>query len=230
MSLLRVGTRQVSRRSLNVHQAPSLRRNIGDWERRDGIILYGVPTLATPADIQKACAGRLQDVQDVQLVYRNFRPDGRAMITISNPELISKTLRLLKPLHVCGVEVHPVANYSLDIFSQRQRSAAETRSKEVEVIGSGAEFPHIERSVVLWGMPGSVSEGDVARALTGFKTELKDGKPLIQKLPKPEKFSIFSRFVIVMSSVSEARRLARAWHLTPWFDGNEDLIRAQALH
>ncbi|KAG6874059.1 hypothetical protein C0995_006916 [Termitomyces sp. Mi166 len=204
------------------------RRNmssIDNYTIPNRITLYEVPRLITPSDIRRAIAGKVEDVMNVQLDYKGFRPSGKVVITIGNTEHLAKSLRAIKSLTVCGMETRAVAQYGPDPTGVKRLA-----NKSVDGNGLNGNYPNLERNVVLWGLPGKATIDNVATALSNFKTEKKYGKPVIVKLEKPEgKFTIFSRFVVTMASISEARRLARAWHMTPWNPNSTDLIRAQVL-
>ncbi|KAG6868277.1 hypothetical protein C0993_005562 [Termitomyces sp. T159_Od127] len=154
--------------------------SLGDYTTRNRITLYEVPNLVTPGDIRRAIADKTEGVMNVQIDYKGFRPSGRAMLTMDNPEFLAKNLRALKSLHICGVKVRPVAHYSPD------SRASDPEDPDKGVTGNGPEgnFPHVERNVVLWGMPGKTSVDDVALALRDFKVERKKEKTIIVKLEK----------------------------------------------
>ncbi|KAG6845732.1 hypothetical protein H0H87_004998 [Tephrocybe sp. NHM501043] len=211
-------------------------KSIGNYVIPNRITLYGMSNLITRGDIRRAYGDKLKGVMDVQIDYKAFRPSGKAIITMSRPEFVPGNLHSLKPFTVCGHELHAVAQYASEPSNAPRTRGIRGLTQAVErgiINGNGPDgsFANIERSVVLWGLPGKTTAEEVGRALLAdFKPEKKNGKPVVIKLERIDgKFTLFSRFVVTMSSVSEARRLARAWHLTPWLTNSPDAIRAQVL-
>ncbi|KAG6896132.1 hypothetical protein C0992_010173 [Termitomyces sp. T32_za158] len=139
-----------------------------------------------------------------QIDYKGFRPSGKAMLTMENPEHLAKNLRALSSLHICGVKVRPVAHYSPD-------STYDPEDPDKGVTGNGPEgnFPYVERNVVLWGMPGKTTVEEIAMALADFKTEHKKDKPIIVKLEKCVNFFLRAeaRFILIFPSLKACRKL-----------------------
>ncbi|KAG5728351.1 hypothetical protein E4T56_gene19212 [Termitomyces sp. T112] len=196
--------------------------SISSYTTPDRITLYDVPNLFTPGDIRRAIGDK---IQEGVIDYKGFRPSGKAMINLEKTEQLGRALKALTPLYVCGIQVQPVPHYSSDPFQDSGNGSRVTGN------GPDGNYPNVERNVVLWGLPGRTSVTEVTAALSKFKTDEKKGKAVVVKLDKPDgQFTIFSRFIVTMASVSEARRLVRAWHMTPWKPQSTDLIRAQILH
>ncbi|KAG6831174.1 hypothetical protein H0H92_012314 [Tricholoma furcatifolium] len=177
------------------------------------ITLYGVPPHTTPGDVRRAIAGKLSGVLDgtrlsnasldvvlnahiaVQIDYKAFIPSGKAHITLSDANLLGTSLHALKPsVSVCGIEVTPVPQYSSAETTLPRIRGAKGFSDALDrgvVTGWGpsASFPNIERTVVLWGVPGTVTVENLTKAITDFKVEMKGNRPVIIKLEKCAQFS-----------------------------------------
>ncbi|KAG5647204.1 hypothetical protein DXG03_001163 [Asterophora parasitica] len=207
--------------------------NIG----RRHITLTGVPNLTTPADIRRAVAKKLQGVENVEIDYNRFRPSGRALITLTRPEYLRDNLRELQKFTLCGIPVRSNGVHISDGVAERPRSRGNKgRAQAAErgaITGNGlhGHFPNAHRNVVMWGLPGRLEPKDLENALHDFKlAKSQKGEMTIVKVAIPhDRFSMFSRFLVTMSSVSEARRLVRQFHMTSWAGGKQ-LIRAQVLH
>ncbi|KAF5386888.1 hypothetical protein D9615_001895 [Tricholomella constricta] len=201
------------------------------------IALTGVPNLTTPGDIRRAIAGKLQGVADVELDYFRFRPTGRAFITLTRHEFLRDNLRELGKLTLCGIPIKSAAVNSKDVDGRQRTRGSKGRAEAIArgaIQGTGprGQFPNAERNVVMWGLPGRLESNELEAALHGFKlARSAKGQATIVKIPLPEdRFSMYSRFLVTMASVSEARRLVRNFHLTEWVNSGKQLIRAQVLH
>lgn len=207
-----------------VRRSETINYHDGSTSGTDRITLYDVPNLVTPGDIRRAIADKTQGIINgtltqfysklcirfiplctVQIDYKAFRPSGKAMLTVENPEHLAGNLRALQSLFICGVKVRPVAHYSPESWMSRPEDPEE------EVTGNGPEgnFPHVERSVVIWGLPGKTAVHDVAMALSGFKVEQKEGKPIIAKLPMCVNsfLRVETGFILISPSSKAAREL-----------------------
>ncbi|KAG5639524.1 hypothetical protein H0H81_000669 [Sphagnurus paluster] len=200
------------------------------------ITLTGVPTLTAPGDIRRAVGEKLKGLEDIQIDYNRFQPTGRAFITCTRPEFQRDNLRALEKLTLCGLPVR--ANPSLDLSTEgrprtrgnKGRAEAAARGA-IRGTGPKGNFPNTERNVLLWGLPGKMEASEVEKLfLQDFKLARTKGQPTIVKVPIPEdRFTLFSRFLVTMASVSEARRLVRHLHMTDRAKAGR-LIRAQVLY
>ncbi|GLB35418.1 hypothetical protein LshimejAT787_0209830 [Lyophyllum shimeji] len=233
MSVARVGV-QAGRIPRNV----LARRCLGTQaeSRQRHIALSGLPNLTTSGDIRRAITGKLQGIADVELDYFRFRPSGKALITLTRHEFLRDNLRALERLTICGI---PIKAQAVDFQEgglprtrgSKGRAEASARGA-IQGNGPRGNFPNTERNVVIWGLPGKLDPQELEEKLRDFKlARTQKGHATIVKLDIPEdRFTMFSRFVVTMASVSEARRLVRQLHMTEWPNAKKKaLIRAQVL-
>ncbi|RDB24265.1 hypothetical protein Hypma_008713 [Hypsizygus marmoreus] len=206
-------------------------------ETRRHILLKGIAPTATTGDVKRAIAGKLNGVASVAINYWRFGPSGRALITLTQSDFMQENLRALNRLTIAGIPAKAQAIYYNEAVSNRTRGV-KGRAEAVErgfPLGTGpwGNYPNHERNVVIWGLPGKLTVDALeANALEGFKVaRSKDGKAMIIKVPLPEtKFTFFSRFVVTMSSVSEAHRLVRRLHSTSWDKEGMYPVKARLLY
>lgn len=234
MSVSRIGV-QAGRILRNASACRALSTQAESKQRH--IALVGLPHLTSSADIRRAIVGKLHGVADVELDYYRFRPSGKALITLTRHEFLRDNLRALEKLTLCGI---PVKAQAIDFQegglprSRGSKGRAEASARgAIQGNGPRGNFPNTERNVVIWGLPGKLSTQELEDKLRGFTlARTQKGHATIVKLEPPEdRFTMFSRFVITMTSVSEARRLVRQLHMTEWpkTGKGKALIRAQVL-
>jgi len=82
--------------------------------------------------------------------------------------------------------------------------------------GPSGGFPP-GRTVTVVGFPGKkmTVEGFMPY-LRGFQLALDETKSVMQSPLPPDMFSLYARFVVMLASESEAQRLVRKLHLTPY--------------
>ncbi|KAH9900996.1 hypothetical protein C8Q73DRAFT_226809 [Cubamyces lactineus] len=196
--------------------------------------LSGLPRTALPSDIRRLCGkSKIENVVNVTLEHERFRPTGQGFITFARPEYTHPALKNLKQAVVGGKSVRARAmNTSPEIPRSRgakglleagQRGAITGNGPSGGITGSG-------RNVVIYGLPGRMNAVMLADSLRNFKlagTEF--GREVIVKL-EPKGAASTSRFLVRASSVSEAYRLVRTFHMRPWRpDLNGDKFTAHAF-
>lgn len=203
------------------------------------IELSNVPLTAMPSDIRRAIARvGLQGVSDVAIDYHRFSPIGRALISLTDPALLRNDLRLLEKFTIAGTPVYATPRF---IEERHHRTRGEKGRAEAAERGIGSgDGPHagllqnLEKTTVVWGFPGKMSPKMVDSILKDFRVvRTKQDLPRIVKVPLPDDaFSMVSRFVITLDSVSEAYRLVRQFHMTHYdhdIFGTKYTLRAQVI-
>jgi len=184
------------------------------------ILLKGVPTTATSGDLRRAVmlAG-VQGITEVSLIYQHFAPTGQAVLTVAVPDYTRDALRAAKNITFTGCEE---INASLTIDSRffRQRSrGVQGRADALNrgLLGSGASagFPS-GRTVTISGVPGKVTVKNIRQLVQEFQLADDETNSVLQAPLLETKFSMYARFIIVLASESEAQRLVRKFHLTPF--------------
>ncbi|KAF8894678.1 hypothetical protein BD779DRAFT_1502349 [Infundibulicybe gibba] len=204
------------------------------------IELSNVPRSATPADIRRAIArAKLQGVSDVAIDYHHFMPTGRALLTLTKAGYLRDNLRALENLSIAGLPVSADPKLITQETPVRRRGA-KGRAEAVErgvVIGVGPNggIANDEKHVTIWGLPGKLGPESVNELVRDFKLASADlRKPDIIKVPAPEgQFTMVSRFLVTMESVSEAHRLVRHLHLQyykPDLYGEKFPLRARIVY
>jgi hypothetical protein len=80
--------------------------------------------------------------------------------------------------------------------------------------GPSAGFPS-GTTVTVVGLPGKTTVENFMKLLRGFQLALDGTKSVILVPLAPYIFTLYSRFVVMLASESEAQRLVRKIHLTP---------------
>lgn len=190
-------------------------------EHAKHIQLRNVPYSAKPSDIRRAVTrAGLQGISDVAVEYDRFSPTGDALITLTGPDFLRDSLRLLERLTIAGT---PVSAKQKIVIEGRQRTRGTKGRAEAEERGLiGGNGPHAGsltktgRMAVIWGFPGKMTADVVSQHFKDFKMERSGrDKVSVRRVPLPnDAFSMFSRFVVTLESVSEAHRLVRDVHMT----------------
>ncbi|KAF8803490.1 hypothetical protein BYT27DRAFT_6726275 [Phlegmacium glaucopus] len=184
------------------------------------ILLKGVPTTATSGDLRRAVmlAG-VQGITEVSLIYRRFAPTGEALLTMAVPDYAQDALRAANKITFTGSE-EISASLTIDSRFSRQRSrGVQGRADALNrgLLGSGpsAGFPS-RKTVTVSGVPGRATVHNIRQLVQEFQLADDETNSVLQA-PLPEnKFSMYTRFVVVLASESEAQRLVRKFHLTPF--------------
>ncbi|PFH52410.1 hypothetical protein AMATHDRAFT_2145 [Amanita thiersii Skay4041] len=206
------------------------------------IELQNVPLSATTTDVRRLVEWtRLSGVEDVALQFEHFRPTGKALITLSRPELLRDNMRLLQNIGFAGVPLHVEPKLSSDVRELPGRTRgvkgreAAARRGILDGNGPHAGLLNGERTVTIWGFPGKTEVPTVEYILKSFKlTRSVNGKSSVFKIPIPQnEFAMSSRFIATTQTVSEAHRMVRQVNMTffePDTLGNRFLLRARIVH
>ncbi|KAJ7219147.1 hypothetical protein GGX14DRAFT_590278, partial [Mycena pura] len=170
------------------------------------IELSNVPPTATPADLRRLISrAQVHGVEDAAIDYYRLEPTGRAYLKLTHPDFLLPSLDALEKVSISGV--HPVA----------EPSSRPSMSTQADGNGLSSELGSDGKHVVVSGLPKAVGPEVVDELLEGFS--FPPGEPYIFKLPRcavcpPPHFTFVSRFLVRLSSVSEAHRLVRQLHMT----------------
>jgi len=184
------------------------------------LLIRGLPITATSGDLRRAVmlAG-VVGVTDVSLVYKRFLPTGQGILTLSGPDLLREALSAAKKITFTGRE-EIIASITLDprlTSKDRQRGVkgrADALNRALIGFGPSAGFP-VGRTVTVVGFPGKTSLRNFMPFVKGFQLALDETKSVVQApIPSRTVFSMFSRFVVMLASESEAQRLVRKLHRT----------------
>ncbi|KAI0331126.1 hypothetical protein GY45DRAFT_1322836 [Cubamyces sp. BRFM 1775] len=196
--------------------------------------LAGLPRTALPSDLRRLCGkSKIENVVNASIEHERFRPTGQGFLTFARPEYANAAFKALKQVVVGGKSVRARASNTLPelprsrgtkgLLEAGQRGAITGNGPSGGVTGSG-------RNVVLYGLPGRMVPVMLADSLRKFKLAGSEfGREAIVKLEQQGATST-SRFLVRASSVAEAHRLVRAFHMRPWRpDLNGDKYMARAF-
>jgi len=210
-------------------------------EERIHIQLRGLPRTALPADIKRALIrGRLMGVTDVAIDYHRFIPTGRAFLTLTTPDVLNQNLRALENASISSIPITSVSSPPPPTVSQRTRGV-QGRMEAAErglITGNGPRGGVVNdgKNIVLWGLPGRLTPEGLKGLLHNFKLAGTEGrKKEFVKVEPPDRsaYTMVSKHLIRMSSVSEAHRLVRALHMTyfqPEVHKEKYLIRCRVVY
>ncbi|KAF8212378.1 hypothetical protein K438DRAFT_1806425 [Mycena galopus ATCC 62051] len=181
--------------------------------------LSNVPRTATPADLRRlVMRAQVQGVEDVAIEYNHLTPTGRAYLKFTHSNYARASLDILEKYSITGV--HPTAEPS-------DRAPV---SAQLEGNGLSSELDSRGRYVTVWGLPRAVGP-EVLDKLIVNRFSFPPGEPYIFKMPPlggersgGPMFTLFSRFLVRLSSVSEAQRFVRELHMT-YFQPEEHKTR-----
>ncbi|KAF8162936.1 hypothetical protein B0H34DRAFT_693481 [Crassisporium funariophilum] len=212
-----------------------LRRTAAAFPNATHILLNGVTRTATRGDVRRAVmAAGMKGVADVSILYQHFRPAGKALLTMSLPDYTRDAIRDAERLTMGdnhGITAEPTADPRF--MPQRHRGVkGRADATNRGMLGSGPSAGFVSgKTVTLYGLPGKALKRDVSRMVQGFELAGTEETSVLQA-PIPErKFSMYSRFVVLLASESEAERLVRKLHLTP-YKGIESapIVHAEIIH
>lgn len=164
----------------------------------------------------------MKGVADVALNYVHFRPSGKAILTMSLPDYTADAIRAASNITIsgCKVEAEPIEHPEVMMPSGES------------LLGNGTSAGVVVgKTVTISGLPGKTRPPAVLKLVKGFK--LADSKKSSPVLPIPlpdKKFSLYSRFIVQMDSESEAQRLVRKFHMTPFKESATHIIRAEVIY
>jgi RNA recognition motif-containing protein len=232
--------------SNGIGQSPSYGKNTSRRLERRHILLKNVPTTATVSDVRRLVkrAG-LNGVSTALILYKNFKPLGRALLVLHTPEYLVSNLRRLANTSIGGfsitatsadpLKVEPLTARTKDLpgkLVESFRQVGQSHSVGDPIHGPTSAA---SRSVTVSGLPGRLELSAVKHYFRHYDVLGQEtGKHLITKVPIPEReFSLFSSYLIHLSSPSEAHRLVRNIHQTyflPTYNGNKFKLQARILH
>jgi len=221
------------------NMARAMRQDVKDHMTH--IQLRNIPPTATPTDLRRLVTrSKLEGVTDVALDYQRFLTSGRAYLTLSHPDFLRSNLDALQNTSISSISVTAVASDPpLDVTPLRTRGTAGRvdASQRGIIVGNGirAGLLNPAKNVVLWGLPGKMTPEALKKVLKRFKLAGSDGgKQEVAKVEMPDRtFTLFSRHLVRVSSVSEAHRLVRAMHMTyfePQRWGKKYRIQARVIY
>ncbi|KAJ7740739.1 hypothetical protein DFH07DRAFT_838966 [Mycena maculata] len=193
--------------------------------RATQIKLSNVPTTAIPADLRRLInRAQVQGVEHAAIDYHRFEPSGHAYLQLKHSDFLLPNLAALEKVSLSGV--HLVA----------EPSNREPMSEQFDGNGLSSELDSNGKNVVVWGLPKAIGPEVLDRLIQGFN--FPPGEPYIFKLPTlpftgRETFTLACRFMVRLTSESEAHRLVRELHMTPyWPDlhGTKYPIRARVIY
>ncbi|KAJ7685056.1 hypothetical protein DFH06DRAFT_1074108 [Mycena polygramma] len=184
------------------------------------IRLSNVPPTATPADLRRLITrAQVSGVEDVSISYFRLKPTGRALLKLTHSDFLLPSLDALQRVSISGL--HPVAE-PIDYWPTSDGMEGHKLSSELKCNGKNA---------VIWGLPKWAGPDKLDKLIQGFS--FAPSKAHILKLAPPEAFTVSSRFMVRLSSVSEAHRLVRKLHMTH-FDhetkGTQFPLRARVIY
>ncbi|KAI0362182.1 hypothetical protein OH77DRAFT_1388337 [Trametes cingulata] len=183
--------------------------------------LSGLPRTALPHDLRRLCGkSKVENVTNAAIDYKRFRPSGNGLLSFPNAEQAAAAQKALDNAVVGGKRVRahrvssipqiPRARGTKGILEAAERGVVTGNGPSGGITGSG-------RNVVLYGLPGKMLPWQLAERLRDFKlagTEY--GREVIVKLDASGRLTSSSRFLVRLSTVSEAYRLVRRLHMQPW--------------
>ncbi|KAI0831367.1 hypothetical protein BC628DRAFT_1353406 [Trametes gibbosa] len=182
--------------------------------------LFGLPRTALPNDLRRLCGkSKVENVDHASVEYRRFRPTGCGLLSFTRGHYASAAQKALNGAVVGGKPVKtrlvsnipelPRARGVKGMVEAARRGIISGDGPNGGVTGSG-------RNVVLYGLPGKLTPEHVLDNLQGFKLAgVEHGKEVVVKLSS-DRLASSSRFLVRMSTVSEAYRLVRKLHLQFW--------------
>ncbi|KAI8998580.1 hypothetical protein BD414DRAFT_512189 [Trametes punicea] len=196
--------------------------------------LSGLPRTALPHDLRRLCGkSKVENVGSVAIDYERFRPTGKGILTFSLPEYAAAAYKALNSTVVGGkrVQARPISIVPEIPRSRGIKGRLEAAQRGI-ITGNGPSggVTSSGRNVVLYGLPAKVIPAVLVEALRSFKlagTEF--GKEVVVKLETQNQVTTSSRFLVRMSSISEAYRLVRTFHMQLWrpdLHGDKFLLRA----
>ncbi|ESK96896.1 hypothetical protein Moror_6474 [Moniliophthora roreri MCA 2997] len=166
------------------------------------ILLQGIPRTATPADLSRLLKRyNVQGIEDVGVYYDRGHPRTNALITLVRPNFTRDNLRELEKASFCGVPLRstPIEEEQLKNYINLDKGS-----------GIHASLPDVQRgkTVLVWGLPYNTTREQVAPLFEGFEMKTK-----VEKVKRGNRSGPISRFMMSMTSESEAHRFVRKMHL-----------------
>ncbi|KAH9856945.1 hypothetical protein C2E23DRAFT_865593 [Lenzites betulinus] len=182
--------------------------------------LFGLPRTALPIDLRRLCGkSKVGNVDQANIEYRRFRPTGSGLLSFTRADHARAAYKALNGVHAWGksLETRLVADVPELPRTRGVKGRVEAaRRGVISGDGPGGSITGGGRNVVLYGLPGKLVPGALIDSLQEFKLAgVEHGTEVVVKLPS-ERLASSSRFLVRMASVSEAYRLVRKLHMSPW--------------
>ncbi|PPQ76626.1 hypothetical protein CVT26_012733 [Gymnopilus dilepis] len=199
------------------------------------VLLRGLPLSVTGHDVRRLIQkADIKGVTDASLLYKDFRPTGKAVLTTSLPDYTPGVLSGASDIILPGAKIEAEAIYDIASLNIPENPADVGKEGAVDPsqLGTGpaARVPE-RKTVTITGIPGKRSFKDLDYLLEGFRLA-SDRKYAVSYIPKPpRKFTFFSKFAVYLESESEAQRLVRVAHLSHFKNNPEaPLLRARIIY
>jgi len=229
-------------RSAANNVASTVRREVANANAdRLHIQLRGLPRTALPSDVQRVIKREgLKGVADVAIDYERFTPTGKAYLTLTVPDVLNHNLKCLEKATVTSLPITAASSEpprGIPVRGRGQRGRGEATERGV-LTGNGprAGLLSAGKNVVIWGLPGKLTNEALKGYLQNFKLAGTEGgrKEFMRIEPSsPSAFSRGSKHLIRMSSEAEAHRMVRSLHMTyfePEVHKRKYLIRASVIY
>ncbi|KAG1891227.1 hypothetical protein F4604DRAFT_400005 [Suillus subluteus] len=203
-------------------------------EGRTHIQLRELPRSALLTDLRRLCIrDQLLGVTDVAIDYHRFLPTGRAYLTLADTKHLYKNLQALDKASLGSLPIRAVsAPTPRSGHGQLDRTG--TQRKVFSGNGPHGGISSRMKHVVIWGLPGKISEEAVENYLRDFRLDNVDGKNGAVKVElATNTFSLYSRYLVRPTSTAEAHRLVRQLHMTyyePEHWGRRYQLRARVVY
>lgn len=176
------------------------------------------------------------DVSSVAIDYLACMPTGKAILTVSSPDLAEENFRLLSNFTIMGfpIDVRTISEPASYGRGRGIRGRQDAINRGIfDGCGPNAGVLNTGTHVTIWGLPRRAGPPALAKILEGFHLkDIEEGKAIVP-IPRsvgipfflyslcscldlrPEKlYSTASRFLVMAESASEAHRIVRALHMT----------------
>lgn len=216
---------------------------------RKHIQLRNLPRTCLPSDLRRmVTANNVENVVNIAIEYQRFIPTHRAILEISDPILTQSALKALQGATVASMPVYPRVKSEEQVDAptpvrhrgMRGREDAVERGAVLQV-GDGPNgrlsAATSGRNVVVYGLPGNTRPAVLREYLRGFSFAANEPeKTQVQKLVgEDDRLRPTAKFLVRLSNESEAHRLVRQMHLTPFNLGEKSetvrhLVRARVIY
>ncbi|KAG2349677.1 hypothetical protein BDR05DRAFT_923325 [Suillus weaverae] len=192
-------------------------------EGRTHIQLRELPRSALLTDLRRLCIrNHLLGVTDVAIDYHRFLPTGRAYLTLAHTEHLHTNMQALDKASVGSLPIQAVsAPPPRSGHGRLDRTG--TQRKVFSGNGPHGGISSRMKHVVIWGLPGKISEEAVENYLREHDFTYS----------ATNTFSLYSRYLVRPTSTAEAHRLVRQLHMTyyePEHWGRRYQLRARVVY
>lgn len=168
-----------------------------EWKHTNTLQLRGLPKTALPSDIRRVCANaQVENIQSsawtlsyhfsgfshfpstviVALDYQRFSPTGDAFITFNTPSPIRSAVQKLHGSMIAGhaLAAGPSPEDAGGAFLRNRGGKGRTQAAQRGVVtgnGPNGAITDLGKSVVLYGLPGKMTEEGVSFFVRSFKLD-----------------------------------------------------------